>query len=416
MQRYKLARVRWHVGQTLLPEHFVAQEDALDAEIRLHATLSGLPSYGIANMAWNESLLQSGSLSISALTVVTKAGDLMDVPGNSVIAPLSLEAVGKTEFIVYLHVLKETVSAEGIRLYADDPPVIQRVLHKLQLSTEPVLDGTVASLGLAAVSQDEDGAWHTSADWVPALLLVGPNPFLEKLLSTLDDLLDQVRQQLLTNISDTYLRTDRLTNARRALFEVQRLIALRRDMFRQVYVHPYHLFDALRRLYFEACCYLEMLPDEQMPVYQHEGLNEALGGWIRLLQRSFQPEATRSTHKAFQAKEGQYQMTPLPPEIRSASEAYLLVQRTQPGERTPLDGVKLASPTRLPLVRRQALKGVPFKHVPYPSFPHALGPEIDWYLLSNGEEWQHALREDGLAFYVTPALRGAQTSLFWRRS
>ncbi|NRD65959.1 type VI secretion system baseplate subunit TssK, partial [Corallococcus exiguus] len=338
MQRYKLARVRWHVGQTLLPEHFVAQEDALDAEIRLHATLSGLPSYGIANMAWNESLLQSGSLSISALTVVTKAGDLMDVPGNSVIAPLSLEAVGKTEFIIYLHVLKETVSAEGIRLYADDPPVIQRVLHKLQLSTEPVLDGTVASLGLAAVSQDEDGAWHTSADWVPALLLVGPNPFLEKLLSTLDDLLDQVRQQLLTNISDTYLRTDRLTNARRALFEVQRLIALRRDMFRQVYVHPYHLFDALRRLYFEACCYLEMLPDEQMPVYQHEGLNEALGGWIRLLQRSFQPEATRSTHKAFQAKEGQYQMTPLPPEIRSASEAYLLVQRTQPGERTPLDG------------------------------------------------------------------------------
>ncbi|NRD68851.1 type VI secretion system baseplate subunit TssK, partial [Corallococcus exiguus] len=82
----------------------------------------------------------------------------------------------------------------------------------------------------------------------------------------------------------------------------------------------------------------------------------------------------------------------------------------------PLDGVKLASPTRLPLVRRQALKGVPFKHVPYPSFPHALGPEIDWYLLSNGEEWQHALREDGLSFYVTPALRGAQTSLFWRRS
>ncbi|RKH56475.1 type VI secretion system baseplate subunit TssK [Corallococcus llansteffanensis] len=417
MQRFKLARVRWHVGQTLLPEHFIAQEDALDAEIRLHATLSGLPAHGVANLAWNEALLAGGSLSISALTVVTKTGDLLDVPGNAVIGPLSLDAIGKTEFIVYLHVLKETVSAEGIRLYADDPPVLQRVLHKLQLSSEPVLDGAVASLGLVAVSQDEDGAWRTSPDWVPALLLVGPNPFLEKLLNTLDDLLDQVRQQLLTQISDTYLRPDRVTDARRALFEVQHLLALRKDMFRQVYVHPYHLFDGLRRLYFEACCYLEMLPDEQMPVYQHEDLAQGLDGWIRLLKRSFQPEATRSTHKAFVVKDGQFVCSPLPPEVRSASEVYLLVKRLQPGEPIPLGGVKLASPSRLPLVRRQALKGVSHDYKEHSGVPNALGSEIDWHLLdTKGEEWQHALREDGVAFYVPPALKGGQTSLFWRRT
>lgn len=417
MQRFKLARVRWHVGQTLLPEHFIAQEDALDAEIRLHATLSGLPAHGVAHLAWNEALLAGGSLSISALTVVTKTGDLLDVPGNAVIGPLSLDAIGKTEFIIYLHVLKETVSAEGIRLYADDPPVLQRVLHKLQLSSEPVLDGAVASLGLVAVSQDEDGAWRTSPDWVPALLLVGPNPFLEKLLNTLDDLLDQVRQQLLTQITDTYLRPDRVTNARRALFEVQHLLALRKDMFRQVYLHPYHLFDGLRRLYFEACCYLEMLPDEQMPVYQHEDLAQGLEGWIRLLKRSFQPEATRSTHKAFVVKDGQFVCSPLPPEVRSANEVYLLVKRTQPGEPIPLDGVKLASPSRLPLVRRQALTGVPRKYKEHTSVPNALGPEIDWHLLDTTvEEWQHALREDGVAFYGSPALKGAQASLFWRRT
>ncbi|MBJ6765242.1 type VI secretion system baseplate subunit TssK [Myxococcaceae bacterium JPH2] len=416
MQRYKLARVRWHVGQTLLPEHFTAQEEALDAEVRLHASLSGLPSYGVAALAWNESLLSAGSLSISSLTVVMKNGAVVDVPGNAVLPPLSLDASGRSEFIVYLHVLRETTSAEGVRLYADDPPVLQRVLHRLQLSSEPVLDGAVASMGLAAVSQDEEGAWAASPDWVPPLLLVGTNPFLEKLLAGLDELLDQVRQQLLTHISDTYLRSDRLTNARRALFEVHRLQALRKDMTRQVYPHPYHLFDSLRRVYFESCCYLEMLPDEQMPVYQHEDLSQSLGGWMRLLTRSFQPEATRSTHKAFAVKDGQFLCSPLPPEVRTATEMYLLVQRTQPGARTPLDGVKLASPSRLPLVRRQALKGVTFTHVPFPSFPHALGPEIDWYVLGLGEEWQHALREDGVAFYVTPALKGAQTSLFWRRS
>ena len=161
-----------------------------------------------------------------------------------------------------------------------------------------------------------------------------------------------------------------------------------------------------------------MLPDEQMPVYQHEDLAQGLDGWIRLLKRSFQPEATRSTHKSFVVKDGQFVCSPLPPEVRSASEVYLLIKRNQPGERIPLDGVKLASPSRLPLVRRQALKGVTHVYQAHSGVPNALGPEIDWYLLetTKGEEWQHALREDGVAFYVPSALKSGQASLFWRRT
>ncbi len=63
MQRHKLARVRWQVGQTLLPEHFRAQDEALSSESRLHAELSGLPRIGIASLAWSEVLLAEGSLS-----------------------------------------------------------------------------------------------------------------------------------------------------------------------------------------------------------------------------------------------------------------------------------------------------------------------------------------------------------------
>ncbi|HEX8701270.1 MAG TPA: type VI secretion system baseplate subunit TssK [Myxococcaceae bacterium] len=416
MQRYKLARVRWHVGQTLLPQHFHAQEAALEAEIRLHASLSGTPGHGFATLAWNESLLLEGSLSISSMSVVTRSGIVIDVPGNATLPPFSLEGTGKSEVIVHLHVLRETTNAEGVRLYADDPPVLQRVLHKLQLSSEPVFDGAVDTLPLAMMTRDDEGKWSAVRDWIPPLLLVGPNPFLDGLLAELEPFLDLVRQQLLTRISDTYVRSDRLNNARRALFEVYRLQAMLGDMQRQVYPHPYQLFDALRRLYFEACCYLEMLPDEQMPVYQHDDLGKSLGSWMLLLTRSFQPEATRSTHKPFTYKDGLFICSPLPPEVRAANELYLLVHRGKGNERLSLEGVKLAGPSRLPTVRRVALKGIPYTHVPYPSFPHALGPEIDWYQLTPGEEWQQALREDGMAFYVTPALKGAHVSLFWRKT
>ena len=56
----KLARVRWKMGQALLPEHFVAQEEALLAHSQLRSKIGGLPSYGFASLRWNDSLLSEG--------------------------------------------------------------------------------------------------------------------------------------------------------------------------------------------------------------------------------------------------------------------------------------------------------------------------------------------------------------------
>jgi type VI secretion system protein ImpJ len=76
----------------------------------------------------------------------------------------------------------------------------------------------------------------------------------------------------------------------------------------------------------------------------------------------------------------------------------------------------VSSPSRLPVVRRLALRGIPYQHVPRPGFPHAFGPEISWYRLSLGDEWQYAVRDNGIAFYVTPALQGTKVFLFWRKA
>lgn len=416
MQPHKLARVRWQVGQTLLPEHFRTQDNALSEEARLYAELSGLPLLGVASLDLNEVLLAEGTFSISSLTAVFPGGILVEVPGNASVSPLSLKDTGRSEVTLYLHLLEETHGSAGIPLYAEDPPTVRRTLHTLQLSTEHAVDGAVSTMELASLSKDTEGQWHLSAENVPPLLLVGPNPFLAPVLADLDSLLEQARGQLRTNLQDSYLRSDRLTNARRALCEVRRLQALRADMRHHVYPHPYDFLDALRRLYFEVCCYLEAEPDENLPTYQHDDLGPALRRWMELLNRGFRPEATRLTHRSFVSRDGRFLLTPLPKEDPPPNDFYLLVQRKDPSKQLPLEGMKLASPLRLPVVRRLALKGISYRHVPHPSFPHAFGPEIDWYqLTATGEEWQYALREDGLAFFATPALEGTQVSLFWRR-
>lgn len=416
MRKHKLARVHWQMGQTLLPEHFLIQEESLEAEFRLRVELSGLPTHGVGSLVWNETLLSQGSLSISSLTAVMPGSELVDVPGNAALQPFSLEATGKSSVSVYLHLLAEGASAEGIALYTNDPPVVQRTVHRLHLSLEPVIDGAEASLKLAVMTKNMEGVWKLDSSWVPPLLLVGSNPFLDELLRELDALLEHAQHLLLTQVSDSYLRIGRLNNARRTLCEVYRLRAMRADMKRHVYPHPYHLFEALRRLYFEQCCYLEALPDEQMPIYQHDDLVHSLGGWMRLLSQGFRPEDSRSSHQPFASRDGLFILAPFPTEVLTANEAYLLVQRKEPGERLPMEGVKVASPSRLPVVRRLALKGIPFRHIPYPEFPHAFSQEIDWYQLVHGEEWRYALRENGVAFYSTPVLEGSKISLFWRKA
>ncbi|PTL85386.1 type VI secretion system baseplate subunit TssK [Vitiosangium sp. GDMCC 1.1324] len=417
MQRHKLARVRWQVGQTILPEHFRAQDEALSAEARLHAQLSGLPQVGIASLTWSEALLAEGSLSISSLTAVMPGGFLVDVPGNAALPSFSLEATGRAEVTVFLHLLEETRGTEGVPLYADEPPTVQRVLHRFQLSSEQSVDRALSSLELVAFSKDLQGAWRPSSRKVPPLLLVGRNPFLNELLGELDLLLEKAHGQLHTLLLDSYQRGERLASARRTLLEVRRLQALRADMLGGICPHPYHFFDALRRFYFEVCCYLEMVPDATLPTYRHEDLGEGLWGWMTLLNRAFRPEDTRLTYKPFDCREGQFVLSPLPTlDAGVQSELYLLVRSEDPSQPPSMEGVKVASPSRLPVVRRLALRGIPLQHVPHPAFPHAFGPEISWYKLSLGEEWQYALRDNGMAFYVTPALQGTQVFLFWRRA
>jgi type VI secretion system protein ImpJ len=417
MQRSKLARVRWQVGQTLLPEHFRAQDEALSAEARLHAGLSGLPQVGIAALAWSEALLAEGSLSISSLTAVLPGGFLVDVPGNAALPSFSLEATGRAEVTVFLHLLEDTRGTEGVPLYADTPPNVQRVLHRLQLSSEQAVDRALSSQQLVSFSKNLEGAWRPSTRKVPPLLLVGPNPFLNELLRELDSLLEKAHGQLRTLVLDSYQRAERLASARRTLLEVRRLQAVRDDMRNGICPHPYTFFDALRRFYFEVCCYLELAPEGQMPTYLHDDPGAGLWGWMELLNRAFRPEDTRLTYRPFENRDGQFVLSPLPTlEPGVQSELYLLVRSEDPSQPPSLEGVKLASPSRLSAVRRLALRGIPLQHVPHPAFPHAFGPEISWYKLSLGEEWQYALRDNGMAFYVTPALQNTQVFLFWRRA
>ena len=148
-ERLKLARVRWFLGQSLLPEHLLASEQALSAESYLRSLIAGRSEYGVARLRWNEELLSEGVLAITEFTAVMRDGVLLDVPRNAVLPPLTLAMTGAPRVPIYLHLLESTESPSGNPVYADDPLTVQRVVRKTVLSISEKMDRSVGVLKLA---------------------------------------------------------------------------------------------------------------------------------------------------------------------------------------------------------------------------------------------------------------------------
>jgi type VI secretion system protein ImpJ len=414
MTASKVARIKWYVGQTLQPEHFMLQEEALLAEARLSDRVRGLPAHGIARLAWNTQLLAQGELVIASMTVVLLGGALIDVPGNAAVQPLDLRSETSNCVSVYLHLLGQTQDAKGQPLYEDDPRGVERVFQSLRLATEPSVAGATASLRLLDLQRNVGGGWEVSQRYSPPLLQVGTSPFFAGLREELVTLLVNFRREVVLHLSDAYISRDQAAAVRRVVAQSQQFVCLLTDIDQQVYPHPYLLFSALRTLYFELCCFFEAEPESELPAYRHDDPAASFDGLVELLKSRLGHVRSRMRYCSFERVAGSFLVSPIPKELVDASEIYFLVQRPDIKRKVPTDSIKLASPKRLPPVHRLALRGVAFEALSQLPFPHSFGPEIDFYRIDLNEEWSQVLNESAIGFYAQPEHEKVKFSLFWR--
>ncbi|GIW70582.1 MAG: type VI secretion system-associated protein [Planctomycetota bacterium] len=413
---HALARVHWEMGQTLLPEHFVAQEESLLAELRTRLRLLGLPSFGIATLRYNDALLADGTLQIRALTAVLPSGQLIDVPGNAVCNTLNLNVAGATRLAVFLHLvggrLEEAAPSAGGG--AGGGERIGRVLQRLELSPDPSVDASLYTMKLAEFVKDSEGTWSLSEDYLPPLLLVGSSPFLARTLEALGQLVEQFHFRLQQEVAASFLGGEGLFSAKLCLAGIYRFRRLLANLRAELRVHPYELYEALKAFYTDVCLYQDVSPEHVDRPYRHEQLAQCLDEVLQPLVRQVQVSRARSPYVSFQRKGGMFVIEELPPQVRGAKEIYFLIQKPRVAETLRLDGLKLASAQRLQVVHQLALQGIPIRRIERPPFQHQFGAEVEFYRLAEGEEWDHALRDGTLAFYERPELEGVRAHLYWR--
>lgn len=415
----KLSRVQWEMGQTLLPEHLIAQEESLLAEAILRFRVIGLPDYGIARLQWNETLLLQGVFAVQSVILIMRSGLLLGIRGNAVVAPYNLNAPGRVHVPVYCHLIENSEACAEDRgqtvISASEGAdgMVKRITRQLVLSSEQTHREAIETIKIAEFSKGPDGTWRMSADYIPPLLQVGSSPFLHLELEELHQMLDPFQNKLAQEIAVSYLSGDSMFSAKECLKQTLHMKRFTANLLRQVHIHPYYVYEELKRFYTEVCFYQDAMPEFVGDAYDHDRLGECFQRILQPLSQQLQTVHRKLPYIPFETKEGVTLVT-LRSELREAKEVYFLIQKPHVNVKAMLEGFKMASLPRLPIVHKLALQGILMKRIDRPPFQHRFGPEVDFYLLLEGDEWDQALRDLSLSFYDSPRLQDLRFYLYWR--
>ena len=182
----QLARVKWKMGQTLLPEHLIAQEESIIEESILRFNTIGLPGHGISALKFNDTLLLEGVLSIQSLTLIMPSGLLLNAPGNASISPFNLNATGSVKVSVYCHIIINESEDNVGQVIDSDEEDIPRIIYKIILSSSQVYPDALEAIKLGEFEKNPEEKWLLTKKFIPQLIQIGKSPFF---ISEIDNLL-----------------------------------------------------------------------------------------------------------------------------------------------------------------------------------------------------------------------------------
>lgn len=409
-RRLKTARVKWRMGQALLPDHFNSQEASLRAESGLRFEQLPGPNWGVAELAWEFN--PEGRVRIRRLVLIHRSGEIIDIPGNCD-APdaIDVSSEQQAEVSIYLHF------DSGPRFTHESPQggtdKVERSVLQLKLSLYPDSAPDAEPFKLAQLEKSLEEEWALATAYIPPSTRVAALPFFRPVLSRLQRVVAALHEALVEEVRDAFLSAETVASARqclRGVFEVQAVLA---DIKGDLDLHPAQLWRVLTGLYLDVCVHRGVSPSEHTLPYRHRQIGDCFERVLTALEEQVAIRKAETPHATFE-QDGTMLVCKLPDEARRAHQVYWLIQKDRIGDSLHLNQVKLASPQRLSTVHQLALRGIPFRPIMNPPFHHSFTSEVEFFSLERGDEWDHALREGKMAYYVRDELKSVRAFIYWR--
>jgi type VI secretion system protein ImpJ len=444
-----LCRIDWKLGQALMPDHFLWQEDSLRREWEVRFSHQALPMWGVASLAWDDELLRAkGRLLIQRLQLVFSTGTLIDVPGNTRQAVYDLPAPQLEPIDIYVHLDSEPEIVKG-EWTDKEGSFVELRLQKLRVA-DHLLENPQPGFRLLrlapVVDESKPGparvplGWKVDAGFAPALVTLGGfAPFAQarflKLSRALERWKELLRRQAVENTLAVHKRVEAalyLRHSRMLDWELRQLGA-RIDMgvvdsapdgsdaarrTPGIQAHPFELFRQLVSLYADIFSYRAgplqtMAGTEPLAcLYRHDELMRCFGEVELAIEEELARPGAGSPEWAFTPlKPGSpIRVCNFPESLPLDAELYFLVQfeddAREPAAQGGLDprllGLKLAAPERLESVHRRVLPGIPLERVKLVPFPHDFDAStVQFCRVKPGDEWAWAHAARAIAYDAT---------------
>ncbi len=422
----KLARVDWQLGQTLVPEHFIAQEESLLTDMVLRLGLTGKPFYGIIQLKFDESNLLNDAIRVEEFSGILETGELIKKDanaefsdhGDSILFPKDITRVElfieiRSAFIKGHDIIESRNHDEGehhCHAVSKKHYQLKVICVPTSVPAEECKDKTnryVEMVKIADFVMGADNNWSLSERFVPPCLLLDRLPYFKRRRHTIEVYLDDFilelngmfllnTEQQKSNIKESALLSQ--------LYRCQYLLDYIHHKVSEITVHPFDLFIELKQLYIDISLYRNKLPDKVAIYYQHKNLAVSFDDLIGLLRQVIYSEEFDYDAVVLREKDGIYfgEID----NIEANMDFYLAVHHENKSELEVFSPpAKASSRERVPLLHTLSLQGVTFTEVTNHAIRSRLAQLMNvdepmrYYQINKQDEWENVVDERSFGFY-----------------
>ncbi len=430
MPIHQLAPVHWQMGQTLLPDHLLAQENALAGEARLRCQTQGLPGYGIAKLEWDNYLLAQGTLHIESLRIFTRDKNvLIDYPGNSLIISTPPNFAESARAQIYYFVLQENINLSRAPVQQSDAGSPAKRLFSIIVTQQATLpeqyekllgDHLLVDHGkLAEFDQEKNKSWVLSERYIPPLVQLGTSEFLHRPLQQLRVLLSRYLTETYRACQQQQLPDMRHFEMKLCASAVSQSLQYLANHFGsekisgEIYLHPYFLYEQLQKLNRELALLSGEWSALNIQRYRHNDLHGVFKLLFRTIIAHLKHHNRSNQSFELHLKDGCYRAQ-LPSSLQKNDKLYLIINCDQQPFFVNSNLPCLSSHKRMSILCNYALRGTPLKAVKHSAVTHYFGEKTQCFELMQGEELTHIQRDQSIAFLAQPEFSNYSFYIFYQ--
>jgi type VI secretion system protein ImpJ len=441
----QLQPVLWSKGTFLTPQHLQLQDKFLEDSMNFRVQALNFCAWGFSELVLNQELLTEGQLAVSRASGIFPDGLVFEIPGSDQPPPskslaeffdpgmndldiyltvpdykdkgLNVAAAGQTtssRYVAEIAAIRDENTGTG-----EKPVQIARKNLRLLAANESREGSSV--LRIANVEKTETGSFRLNPRFVPPLLEVRANDYLQGLISGILEILSAKSSQLSASRRQKNLSLADFTTADIAnfwlLYTVNSNIPVLSHIFQGQRCHPEELFSALTALGASLTTFSPTIRPRDLPVYDHSNLSKVfteLDEKLRILLETVVPTNVVSLPLKH-VKNTVYATSIDQDKYLNNTRMYLAVSADANDEtilRSVPQLVKACSATHIEQLISKALPGIPLTYISSP--PSAIPVKMKYQYFSlnqSGAAWESVTRARNFAVHVPAEIPNPQMEL-----